>query len=152
MVSPKRLGTLDKKKAFEAQFTAWAADKPLYRDILNQLHTLYSQLEPYAFARDYYQEAYQAIEMTQIYRDIIKGTRELMSTVINNRLNNAMKYLAAITIVMSIPTIISGLWGMNVSGKWMPLSNTPFGFGILCMVTLAICIVAMIILKRRKML
>ena len=94
----------------------------------------------------------QAIEMTQIYRDIIKGTRELMSTVINNRLNNAMKYLAAITIVMSIPTIISGLWGMNVSGKWMPLSNTPFGFGILCMVTLAICIVAMIILKRRKML
>ena len=34
-----------------------------------------------------------------------------MSTVINNRLNNVMKYLAAITIVMSIPTIISGTLG-----------------------------------------
>lgn len=69
----KRLGTLDKKKAFEAQFTAWAADKPLYRDILNQLHSLYTQLEPYAFARDYYQEAYQAIEMTQFAQNAAKN-------------------------------------------------------------------------------
>ena len=50
----------------------------------------------------------QAIEMTGIYRDIISGTRELMTTIINNRLNNIMKFLAAITIVMAIPTIISG--------------------------------------------
>ncbi|MDD6327167.1 MAG: magnesium transporter CorA family protein, partial [Lachnospiraceae bacterium] len=76
-------------------------------------------------------ENLQAIEMTQIYRDIIKGTRELMSTVIDNRLNNIMKYLAAITIVMAIPTIVSGIYGMNVSGKWMPLANTPHGFGII---------------------
>ncbi len=48
-------------------------------------------------------ENLQAIEMTQIYRDIIKGTREMMSTFIDNRLNNIMKYLAAITIVMAIP-------------------------------------------------
>lgn len=94
----------------------------------------------------------QAIEMTVIYRDIINGTRELMSTVINNRLNNVMKYLAAITIVMSIPTIISGLWGMNVSGKWMPLSDTPHGFGIICLITLIICLVVGYILRKRKML
>lgn len=59
-------------------------------------------------------ENQQAIEMTQIYRDIIKGTRELLSAVIDNRLNTAMKYLASITIVMAIPTIISGIYGMNV--------------------------------------
>ena len=94
----------------------------------------------------------QAIEMTQIYRDIINGTRELLSTVINNRLNNAMKYLAAITIVMSIPTIVSGLWGMNVSGKWMPFSDTPHGFLVICLATLVISIIAMWILHRRKML
>ena len=121
-------------------------------DRLSRYGNLRQYNEDLELLEDVVIENKQAIEMTQIYRDIIKGTRELMSTVINNRLNNAMKYLAAITIVMSIPTIISGLWGMNVSGKWMPLSNTPFGFGILCMVTLAICIVAMIILKRRKML
>ena len=68
-----RLGTLDKKRAFEAQFTAWAADKPLYRDVLPKLRALYAELAPYAFARDYYQEAYQAIEMTQIAQNAAKG-------------------------------------------------------------------------------
>ena len=97
-------------------------------------------------------ENQQAIEMTQIYRDIIKGTRELLSSVSDNRLNTAMKYLASITIVMAIPTIISGIYGMNVEEKWMPLSNTPFGFGIICVVILLICIIAIRILRKRKML
>lgn len=97
-------------------------------------------------------ENQQAIEMTQIYRDILKGTRELMTTVINNRLNNIMKYLASITIVMAIPTIISGLFGMNVDGRWMPFSNTPFGFGIICGITALICAIVLFVLRKRKML
>ncbi len=97
-------------------------------------------------------ENQQAIEMTQIYRDILKGTRELMTTVINNRLNNIMKYLASITIVMAIPTIISGLFGMNVDGRWMPFSSTPFGFGIICGITALICAIVLFVLRKRKML
>ena len=77
--------------------------------------------------------------LSRYNRDIINGTRELVSSVINNRLNNVMKYLTSITLVMAIPTIISGLYGMNVSGKWMPLSNTPYGFAIICLGTLIIC-------------
>lgn len=92
----------------------------------------------------------QAIEMTFIYRDIINGTRELMTTIINNRLNNVMKFLASMTIVMAIPTIISGIYGMNVSGKWMPLSDTPYGFFIICGIILIICIITTLILKRKK--
>ena len=97
-------------------------------------------------------ENLQAIEMTQIYRDILKGTRELMSTFIDNRLNNIMKLLAAITIVMSIPTIISGLYGMNVNGNGMPFSKEPWGFMIICVLTLVICIVVTIVLRKKKML
>ena len=93
----------------------------------------------------------QAIEMTGIYRDIISGTRELMTTIINNRLNNIMKFLAAITIVMAIPTIISGIYGMNVSGKWMPLAETPYGFYIVCGIIVLICIIIALILKKKKM-
>ncbi len=123
--------------------------------VLDRL-TRYGRLRQYSedqeLLEDVIIENKQAIEMTAIYRDIINGTRELMSTVINNRLNNAMKYLAAITIVMSIPTIISGLWGMNVASNWMPLSSSPHGFGIICIVTLIICIIAMYILRKRKML
>lgn len=123
--------------------------------VLDRL-TRYGRLRQYSedqeLLEDVIIENKQAIEMTQIYRDIIIGTRELMSTVINNRLNNVMKYLAAITIVMSIPTIISGLWGMNVSGKWMPFSTMPFGFEIICVITVVICAVVMWVLHKRKML
>lgn len=90
--------------------------------------------------------------MTNIYRDIIDGTRELLSSVIDNRLNNVMKYLTSITLVMAIPTIISGIYGMNVSGKWMPLSTTPYGFGIICVIILVICLIAIVILRKMKML
>ena len=123
--------------------------------VLDRL-TRYGRLRQYEedqeLLEDVIIENRQAIEMTQIYRDIINGTRELLSTVINNRLNNAMKYLAAITIVMSIPTIVSGLWGMNVSGRWMPLSETPHGFLIICIATLVVSIITMWILHKRKML
>lgn len=97
-------------------------------------------------------ENQQAIEMTQIYRDILKGTRELMTTIINNRLNNIMKYLASITIVMAIPSIISGLFGMNVDGTWIPFAHTPYGFGIICGIVALICAIVLLVLRKRRML
>lgn len=97
-------------------------------------------------------EFQQAIEMTAIYRDIIDGTRELLSSVINNRLNNVMKYLTSITIVMAIPTIVSGIYGMNVNGAGMPFADSPFGFAIVCAIILLICIITLIILRIKKML
>lgn len=94
----------------------------------------------------------QAIEMTVIYKDILNGTRELLSTIIDNRLNTVMKYLAAITIVMSVPNIISGLYGMNVASNWVPLSATAFGFEIICGIILIICAITIFILRKIKML
>ncbi|MGN0327979.1 MAG: magnesium transporter CorA family protein [Lachnospira sp.] len=116
----------------------------------------YKRLEQYPedmeLLEDVMVEYQQAIEMTTIYRDIIDGTRELLSSVIDNRLNNVMKILTSITIVMAIPTIISGIYGMNVSGNWMPLSDTPFGFYIIIGIILAICILVLWFLKKKKML
>lgn len=94
----------------------------------------------------------QAIEMTGIYRDILNGTRELLSAVIDNRLNTVMKYLAAITIVMSVPNIISGLYGMNVAQEWVPLAETPYGFGIIVGIIVLVCILILIVLRKIKML
>lgn len=116
----------------------------------------YKRLEQYPedmeLLEDVMVEYQQAIEMTTIYRDVIDGTRELLSSVIDNRLNNVMKYLTSITLVMAIPTIISGIYGMNVSDKWMPLSNTPHGFLIICVIIFVICVVVMWWLHRKKML
>lgn len=116
----------------------------------------YKRIEQYPedmeLLEDVMVEYQQAIEMTTIYRDIIDGTRELLSSVINNRLNNVMKYLASITIVMAIPTIISGIYGMNVNGAGMPFADSPFGFAIVCAIILVVCFVTILILRRKKML
>ena len=68
----------------------------------------------------------QAIEMGTIYRDILSGTMDAYASVISNNLNIVMKFLASVTIVISIPTIVSSIWGMNVAG--LPFANDAFGF------------------------
>ena len=109
--------------------------------VLDRL-TRYKRLEQYPEDKDLLGDVIvenrQAIEMTTIYRDIINGTRELMSSVLDNRLNNVMKTLTSVTLVMGIPTLVSGLYGMNVDAKWMPLAHTPHGFGLICIVMLLV--------------
>ena len=124
-------------------------------NVLDRL-TRYKRLEQYPEDKellgDVIVENKQAIEMTTIYRDIINGTRELMSSVIDNRLNNVMKYLTSITLVMAIPTVISGLYGMNVVPGGMPFAESIWGFAIICVITLIVCAITMLILKKKKML
>lgn len=60
-------------------------------------------------------EVKQAIEMANIYSRILSGTRDAFSSIINNNLNNVMKRLTIITILMAIPTIVFSYYGMNVS-------------------------------------
>lgn len=131
--------------------TSLSANK-LVLERLNRYERIKQYPEDKELLDDVMVENRQAIEMTNIYRDIIHGTRDLVSTIINNRLNDVMKFLTSITLVMAIPTIISGIYGMNVSSTWMPLSETPYGFYIICILTVLICMIAFWILKRRKML
>ena len=116
----------------------------------------YKRLEQYPEDKellgDVIVENQQAIEMTSIYRDIINGTRELMSSVIDNRLNNLMKFLTCITIVMAIPTIVSGVYGMNVNADGMPLAASPYGFGVICIAIVVVCMVVLLVMKKKRML
>ena len=139
----------------ETNLVYFATSLSANRIVLERL-TRYERIEQYPEDKelldDVIVENRQAIEMTNIYRDIIQGARELVSTILNNRLNNAMKLLTCVTLVMAIPTIISGIYGMNVSSQWMPLSTTPYGFYIICGMIASICVIALLILKKKKML
>ena len=97
-------------------------------------------------------ENQQAIEMAQIYHDIIDGTRELFSQVMESRLNTVMQRLTSITLILSIPTVVGGLYGMNVNLEYMPLALAAHGFGIICLITAVICGILTIWLWHRKML
>ncbi|RKI38060.1 magnesium transporter CorA family protein [bacterium D16-51] len=140
--------------ALESTLVYFATSLRANGAVLDRL-TRYKRLEQYPEDKDLLGDVIvenrQAIEMTSIYRDIINGTRELMSSVLDNRLNNVMKALTSVTLVMGIPTLISGLYGMNVNTRWMPLANAPYGFGIICIMVAVICIVMLFILKKKKL-
>ena len=70
----------------------------------------------------------QAIEMAQIYRDILNGTMDAYASIISNNLNGVMKFLTSITIILAVPTMISSFWGMNVE---LPFQHKSIGFVIM---------------------
>lgn len=57
----------------------------------------------------------QAVDMATIYRDILSSITGTYATVVSNNLNDVMKFLAGITVVLSVPTMISSFMGMNVT-------------------------------------
>mgnify|MGYP000420581010 CR=1 FL=1 len=70
----------------------------------------------------------QAIEMTNIYSGILSGTTEAFASIISNNLNIVMKFLATVTIVMSIPTMIFSAYGMNLKSNRYAFADNPMGF------------------------
>ena len=90
----------------------------------------------------------QAIEMADIYSNILSGTMDAYASVISNNLNIVMKVLAVITIVMSIPTMIASFWGMNVP---VPLADSPHGFVVLVIASLILTVIGGIFLGKKKM-
>lgn len=91
----------------------------------------------------------QAIEMCAIYRDILSSTMDAFASVINNNVNDIMKILTSLTLVLSIPTLIASIWGMNVA---VPFEDNPLGFWALIAVSVVASLISIIILSRRKML
>ncbi|MDD6769933.1 MAG: magnesium transporter CorA family protein [Inconstantimicrobium porci] len=90
----------------------------------------------------------QAIEMTEIYSNILASTMDFFASVISNNLNIVMKVLASVTILMAIPTIIGGIFGMNVA---LPLANNPHGFSIIMIMTIGACLFAAYLLYKKDM-
>ncbi len=94
----------------------------------------------------------QAIEMANIYSGILSGTMDAFASVISNNLNIVMKFLAAVTIVMSIPTMVSSFYGMNVNEAGMPFASSPYGFLIIFLFAVALSLVVAVIFHRKDFL
>ena len=92
----------------------------------------------------------QAMEMCSIYRDIMSGTMDAFASIISNNLNITMKILAALTAGLSVPTIISGLWGMNVGG--IPFANAPWGFWAVLGLAGVLSLVAFVLMLKKNLL
>ena len=93
----------------------------------------------------------QAIEMANIYSGILSGTMDAFASVISNNLNIVMKFLATVTIVMSIPTMIASFYGMNVNPRGMPFSASPYGFLIVLGFCLALSLLVAFIFSKKDL-
>ena len=90
----------------------------------------------------------QAIEMCSIYRDIMSNTTDAFASVISNNLNITMKTLTSLTALLSIPTIIASLWGMNVA---VPFAGTAWGFWAVLGLAVVLAILAAVYMIRKNM-
>lgn len=91
----------------------------------------------------------QAIEMATIYGDVLAGTMDAFASVISNNLNIVMKLLAAITILLTVPQIIAGFFGMNTGG--MPFAEGPNGTLFVSIIMIVAMGVTYFFLSKRDM-
>ena len=94
-------------------------------------------------------EYQQALETATVHANILNGTLDTFASLINNNLNNVMKYLTAATIMLAAPTLIASLYGMNVK---LPMQGHPSAFLlVMCAsVLLSIVIGAIFFVLSRK--
>jgi len=89
----------------------------------------------------------QAIEMANIYSDILSGMMDAFASVISNNLNVVMKQLTAISLILMLPTLIASIYGMNVS---LPFQDNPFAFIGTLAVSGVLAIVSIFIFRRKR--
>ena len=91
----------------------------------------------------------QAIEMSNIYRDILSGTMDTYASIISNNLNVVMKTLTVLTLLVDTPAMIAALWGMNTG---VPFEGKLWGFWVVVGINVLICIALIIVFIKKKML
>ncbi|MBE3597634.1 MAG: magnesium transporter CorA family protein [Limnochordaceae bacterium] len=77
------------------------------------------------FLEDVITENRQALEMADVYSNILSSTMDAFASIIANNLNVVMKFLTSVTIVLAVPTIVASTFGMNVT---LPLQDHPLAF------------------------
>lgn len=92
-------------------------------------------------------ELRQALEMTNIYSDILTGTMDAYASVISNNMNEIMKKMTSISIILMIPTVIASFYGMNVPNS---LQNNIYGLPILILVSILFSSLGVFLFMKRK--
>jgi len=96
---------------------------------------------------DAFIENKQALEMAQIYSDIQSGMMDAFASVISNNLNDVMKKLTLISIILMIPTLVASIFGMNVPIYY---EDSIWAFPIIISGSLLLSIAGVLLFRRRQ--
>ena len=113
---------------------------------LNRLRIFKAYEEDEELLEDVLIENSQAIEMTNITQNILTHMTEAYSSIINNNVNYVIKFLTLMTICLSIPTLITSFYGMNIP---LPYQDSPNAIWVVLGISL-VSIAATIYFFRRK--
>ena len=113
---------------------------------LHNLLKLYEEDED--LLEDVIIENKQAIEMVEMYSNILMNMSDTFASIISNNLNIVMKFLASITIILSVPTTIFSLWGVNVP---LPFQENEWGFFLVITIAMICSAVAVALLWMKKL-
>ncbi|MBP8659647.1 MAG: magnesium transporter CorA family protein [Mesotoga sp.] len=103
-------------------FTTSLRSNELMYEKLKRAHILTLYEEDEELFEDISIENRQAIEMANIYSDILTGMMDAFASVISNNLNVVMKILTIVTLALQIPTLVASIYGMNVA---LPFMDSP---------------------------
>lgn len=90
----------------------------------------------------------QALETTKIYSEILDSTIDHFGLIMDYDLNRTMQLVATITLVLCVPTIVGGFFGMNLLG--IPLGDFPYGFAVVTGATAVILVALLLVLKKLR--
>lgn len=99
------------------------------------------------FLNDLIVDNSQALEMANIYSNILTSTLDAFASMIANNQNEVLKRLSVITIVLTFPVLVASIYGMNVP---IPYADSPFAFYIPVFLSLAISLVVGWFFLRKK--
>jgi len=91
----------------------------------------------------------QALEMANVYTNILNGTMDAYGSIISNNLNITIQRLTLITIILMVPTLVSSFFGMNVSG--FPIKDNPFSFFIILVTSVILSLLLAWYFQRKKL-
>src|SRR5690606_9406130 len=89
----------------------------------------------------------QALEMANIYANILGSTLDAFASIIANNQNEVLKRLSVITIVLTFPVLIASIFGMNVPNGF---EGSPYAFYIVVFVSLIISLIIGWLFLRKK--
>lgn len=89
----------------------------------------------------------QALEMANVYTNILNGTMEAYASIVSNNMNMFINRLTLITIVLMVPTLVASFYGMNVN---LPLQDSAYAFPIIVIVSVLVSVLILWFFRRKK--
>jgi magnesium transporter len=120
------------------------------RDVLNEIIRRDLPLFPesmHPYFADVYDHSLRVLDSLDVYRDLLASALDLHLSAVSNRLNQLVKRMTALTLIVMVPTLIAGIYGMNFKNP-IPSYETDWGF-LYSIALMAALIVGGIVLARR---